>query len=170
MAAISAAAAADRSAFDDYAQDAATEVVTPLSHEYFTHEAPGVSDLQASDIFSVLQRTQRQGGFTLSPRRFRPEQYEFATEGICVAIPGSDMHLPADMFDPDTGVPSDAAHEKLSAFYEHLKPLRDTGHVWIGGWRNDEGVFELNATLVLHEEDRQHATRLGAPVAPRERV
>ena len=117
MAAISAAAAADRSAFDDCAQDAATEVVTPLSHEYFTHEAPGVSDLQASDIFSVLQRTQSQDGFTLSPRRFRPEQYEFATEGICVAIPGSDMHLPADMFDPDTGVPSDAAHEKLSAFY-----------------------------------------------------
>ena len=133
MAAISAAAAADRSAFDDYAQDAATEVVAPLSREGFTHEAQGVSDLQVGDIFSVLRQTQRQGGFTLSPRRSTSEQYEFATEGICVAIPGSDMHLPADMLDPATGIPSDAAHEKLSAFHEHLKPLRETGHVWIGG-------------------------------------
>ena len=160
MAAISAAAAVSTSAFDDYAHDAATDVIAPLSDEGFTHETRAGSDLRVSDILTVLQRTQSQDGFTLSPRRSPSEPYEFATEGICVAIPGSDMHLPADMFEPDTGVPSDAAHEKLSEFYEHLKPLRDTGHVWIGGWRNNEGVFELNASLVLHEEDRQHATRL----------
>ena len=65
MAAISAAAAADRSAFDDYARDAATEVVTPLSHEYFTHEAPGVSDLQASDIFSGLSEDGRRNHLAL---------------------------------------------------------------------------------------------------------
>ena len=85
---------------------------------------------------------------------------KFATEGICVAIPGSDMHLPADMFDPDTDMPADEYNEKLEAFYEHLEPLRETGHVWIGGWRNNEGVFELNATVVFREEDQDHATRL----------
>ena len=160
MAAISAAAAANSYAFDDYARDAATDVVTPLSEEHFTQEAPGVDDLQVGDIVGILQHTQRRGGFTLSPRRSPSKQYELATEGICVAIPGSDMHLPADMCDPHTGVPSGEANEKLEAFYEHLAPLRETGHVWIGGWRNNEGVFELNATVVFREEDQDHATRL----------
>ena len=160
MAAISAAAAVSTSAFDDYAHDAATDVIAPLSDEGFTHETRAGSDLRVSDILAVLQRTQRQGGFTLSPRRSPSEPYEFATEGICVAIPGSDMHLPADMFDPDTDIPADEYNEKLEAFYEHLEPLRETGHVWIGGWRNNEGVFELNATVVFREEDQDHATRL----------
>ena len=157
MAAISAAAATSDAAFAAYADKASGQVVEPLRSVRFTHAAPGKTAIDVDDLIDALNETDACSGFTLSPRTAGEDVPVFASEGICVALPGADLHL---TFDTEDDRPTDAPYDDLRMFLSHLKPLLDTGHVWIGGWKDPQGRIEINATVVFREEDQPHAARL----------
>ena len=160
MAAISAAAAASNDAFSEYAHSAAAQVIDPLSSKAFTHAAPGQNVISVEALVDALKGTSNEDGFTLSPRTGPDGRRAFASKGICVALPGSDFHLSPTLFDAEDDHPSDGPFDEIRMFFEHLKPLADTGHVWIGVWKDPQGRTEINATVVFREEDQRHATRL----------
>ena len=161
MAAISAAAAANRTAFADYGDATARDVIGPLADVGLVQRTPDGSSMSSDDILALMAGTHRAAGFTMSPVRGSDDAFVVPTEGICVALPGSDLRITADMFDPDSGAPTVEARQMIDAFHEHQQSLHATGHVWLGGWRNADGEFELNATIILPEENLAEATRLG---------
>lgn len=63
------------------------------------------------------------------------------------------------MFSKDSDRLSDTSVAVLDAFLAHQQPLHETGLVWVGGWRREDGPVEINATVVFPEHERDAAVR-----------
>ena len=129
-----------------------------------THDYENTVD--ASDVMEAFAEIEQAGGFTYAPASTVDGWHDPLT-GICVALHGTDMLLTRDAFalEPSKdGVvaPPRGGPDAIMDWLDHLRPLFDSGHVWIGGYRRKDGGYELNATVVFAQEDREAALLFAA--------
>ena len=154
------AAVGDDGAYETYAAEAAQQI--SLLNSQLRPSPPGEARMDADTVAEHVAELRENDGFTVSV--FSPEgELVEPTEGICVALPGThfnpDAANPLERdFDPDDDGPRKA---QIRTFWDRLKPLHDTGQVWLGGYRWPDGTFEINATIVFDPSRRAEALEAG---------
>ena len=175
---IAAATIANELTLDDYATTTATDVLTPLKEERLLVETRGLEHVSVDRIIELLSDPELDGR-TISPKLTNTGYFIEPAAGIAVALPGSDLrfeidtetlsqHTAAhhqtttDAHSPPENAPENvtALTTNIKAFLQHTRPVIDTGAAWIGLWK-DDGVIELNVTVVVDETHKRKAKQMG---------
>ena len=122
--------------------------------------------LTPADVADAFAAAKDDDGFTYAPAR-TTNGWHIPPNGICVALYGTDMHLTHDAFTlaPPTDGKAYApvgGRDAVMDWLEHLRPLFDSGHVWIGGYQRADGAYEMNATVVFTPAQRTEAVLFAA--------
>ena len=119
-------------------------------------------DVEAPDLVALLL-DQDKAGFTVSPFGWETSRERLEAEaraGICVALDTTPLHTP-EGFQADNEAHIEVFRDRLVEWLESMRPVLETGSVWIGGWRQPDGTMEVNLTCVFRPEHRHKAIRFG---------
>lgn len=119
-------------------------------------------DVEAPDLVALLLDQDR-AGFTVSPFGWETSRERLEAEakaGICVALDTTPLHTP-EGFQADNEAHIEVFRDRLVEWLESMRPVLETGSVWIGGWRQPDGTMEVNLTCVFRPEHRHKAIRFG---------
>ncbi len=132
----------------EFAQDIADNMLPPLDAAGLLREIPDAAQDIISPESLVRIIADRPGGFSISGRE-PPTPTGVPSEGYCVAIHGTDLMMENQPLIGDSSDSNPKAVAEMRDFLTAMKPLLKSGLVWLGGFRRENGTYEVNITMIF---------------------
>ena len=160
----------NRSVAMSYARTIAKRVLTPLKKlGLIQGPTTGGGPLPIDDLVGEMAILEYDDGFTFSPILGPGNKFLVPAKGHCVALPGSNVSIAfagavttiplQELSTEPRYEPEDVDIARLAEWAQLMARIFDSGHAWIGGYRQQDGTFDTEATVVFEYSYRAEAEK-----------